>query len=263
MLEGDGPLLVSTDLHGNFEDLTRLHAIWRALGPTARWVLLGDLVHGPNDQVRVDEPELYGYEDRSEEVALAVADLVETHPERVFFVLGNHDHVHVGGPRTRKFHRDEGGFLEAGMTPAAIDRMRALFQRALLLVTTSCGASLSHGAPPDCIARPSDLDGIALPCRDDREQSLVLAMTCGYGQSREVMERFLRAASVDGPAQRFVIHGHDRAEEGYFVEAENQLCPTIFGAPRANKRCVVLDLGARYDSVRTLRDGVEIRRLYD
>lgn len=264
-LGGEGPLLVSTDLHGNLDDLARLAAIWRSLdvGPNAaRWVILGDLVHGPNDAARESQPELYGYPDRSEEVAMAVADLVDANSDRVFFVLGNHDHVHVGGPRTRKFHRDEGGFLEAGMSPAAIARMRELFSRALLLVTTSCGAALSHGAPSACIARPSDVDGIALPCRDDREHAMVLAFTTGYGQPREVMEAFLSAASVGGPRQRFLVHGHDRAEEGVFLEAENQICPTIFGAPRENKRCVVLELGARYESVRDLREGVEIRRLY-
>lgn len=36
----------------------------------------------------------------------------------------------------------------------------------------------------------------------------------------------------------------------------------IFAAPRENERCVVLDLGARYASVRDLRDGAEIVRVY-
>jgi hypothetical protein len=36
----------------------------------------------------------------------------------------------------------------------------------------------------------------------------------------------------------------------------------IFGAPRANKRYVCLDLAARYPDVHALRDGAEIRRVY-
>ncbi len=260
-----GALLVSTDLHGNLEDFERLRALFAELSTAeapAHWVILGDLVHGPDDEARELFPELYGYEDRSPELVEALVRLMEAHPAQVHYVLGNHDHAHVGGPRTRKFHADEAAALEARMSEADVARLRGLFAGALLLVTTPCGAALCHGAPAACISKPSDLDGLPLPCRHDWERSLVMALTTAYGQPREVIERFLAAASREGPAQRFVIHGHDRAEEGFFVEGENQLCPVIFGAPRENKRCVVLDLGARYQSVRELRDGVEIVRLY-
>ena len=57
-------------------------------------------------------------------------------------------------------------------------------------------------------------------------------------------------------------HGHDRDSNGWFVENGNQLCPVIFGAPRENKRYVLLDLSRRYQGVSELRDEEEIRRLY-
>lgn len=259
-----GTLLVNTDVHGNLEDFERLREIWRELSleQPAHWVILGDVVHGPDDDAREGSPELYGYEDRSAEIVSAIVELTERHPDHVHFVLGNHGHAHVGGPRTRKFHADEAAFLEERMSEVAVARMHALFSRALLLVTTPCGAALCHGAPAACISRPEDLDDVPIPCRHDWERSLVLGLTTAYGQQRDVVERFLAAASRGGAPQRFVIHGHDRDEEGFFIEAGNQLCPVIFGAPRENKRCVVLDLAARYESVDALRDGVEIRRLY-
>jgi hypothetical protein len=65
-----------------------------------------------------------------------------------------------------------------------------------------------------------------------------------------------------GTEVRIVLHGHDRSEQGFFVEGENQLCPVLFGAPREKKRFVVLDLATSYPDVRALRDGHEIRRLY-
>lgn len=260
-----GTLLVSTDVHGNMEDFDRLRALWADLstheGP-AHWVILGDVVHGPDDDARARTPELYGYEDRSPELVSVLSRLVSAYPDHVHFVLGNHDYAHLGGPPTRKFHRDEAAALEARMSEGDVARMRSLFASALLLVTTPCGAALCHGAPAASISQPSDLDGIALPCREDRERSLVLALTTAYGQPREVVEQFLAAASRGGPAQKLVIHGHDRIETGFFVEGENQLCPVIFGAPRENKRYVVLDLSARYEQVDQLRDGLEIRRLW-
>ncbi len=59
-----------------------------------------------------------------------------------------------------------------------------------------------------------------------------------------------------------MIHGHDRDEEGWFTEGGNQLCPVLFGAPRQNKRFVVLDLSGHYRGIADIRDGVEILRLY-
>ena len=61
---------------------------------------------------------------------------------------------------------------------------------------------------------------------------------------------------------RAVIHGHDRDTAGFFHEGETQLCPVLFGAPRAEKRYVRLDLAARYESALAIRDGEEILRLY-
>ena len=59
-----------------------------------------------------------------------------------------------------------------------------------------------------------------------------------------------------------VIHGHDRDEEGVFVEGGNQLCPVLFGARHENKRYGLLELSKPYGGVEGLREGHEIRRLY-
>ena len=67
---------------------------------------------------------------------------------------------------------------------------------------------------------------------------------------------------VCGLDLRVVVHGHDRDEWGFFYEGETQLCPVIFGATRANKRYLRLDLGARYESAQALREDTEIVRLY-
>jgi hypothetical protein len=62
---------------------------------------------------------------------------------------------------------------------------------------------------------------------------------------------------------RLVVHGKDLDEAGYFAEGGNQACPVVFGAPRENKRFLLLDLAASYRGVADFRDGVEIMRLHD
>ena len=94
-------LFVNTDVHGNLEDFLRMEAIWRA-EPDARWVILGDVVHAPDDEARREKPELYDYDDGSLAIVERILDLQGT--GRVHFVLGNHDHAHVGGKPTRWKH---------------------------------------------------------------------------------------------------------------------------------------------------------------
>ncbi|MEZ4458627.1 MAG: hypothetical protein R3E66_02645 [bacterium] len=82
-----------------------------------------------------------------------------------------------------------------------------------------------------------------------------------YGQTTEDVDEMLQRVSTDGNELKFVIHGHDRDEDGYFIEGENQFCPVIFGAPDANKRFLVLDLSQRYDAL-TLAESGALRHLY-
>lgn len=110
VLPARGTLLVNTDLHGNREDLQQLITIFeRTLqaDPETHWLILGDLVHGPSDEARQRQPELYDYPDESAALATQVTALQSRYPGRVHYVLGNHDYGHIGGPHTRKFHDDE------------------------------------------------------------------------------------------------------------------------------------------------------------
>lgn len=265
ILPAHGALLVSTDLHGNHEDLDRLVAVFTALGPDAHWVILGDLVHGPDDRARREEPTLYDWPDASARVVETVAALCELHPARVHLVLGNHDHGHVGGPHTAKFYRDEVAQLEGTLDESSVRRLRALFSDALLAVAAPCGVLLTHGSPDDRLERLDDLDRIALHAAQNGpyEQHVLASVLRSYGQPRERTERLLeKLRATSGLDLRVVIHGHDRDEEGIFREGGNQVCPVLFGALREHKRYVVLDLAAHYTCADDLREGIEVRRLY-
>jgi hypothetical protein len=261
-----GTLLVSGDLHGHLGDFATLRGVFEDLRTRfveAHWVLLGDLVHGPSDEARARQPELYDAPDESWAVIAAVRELVARHPGRVHVVLGNHDYGHVGGPHTAKFHADEVAQLEASLSPAQLEQLRALYASALLAVVAPCGALLCHGSPNLSLLALADLDRVCLPPQTDRERALIAAVVQGYGQPGPVATEVLACASRDaGHRLTMILHGHDRDEVGWFTEGGNQLCPVIFGAPRAQRRYLRLDLGVQYRSLADLREDEEILRLY-
>lgn len=268
VLPASGTAMISTDLHGNGEDFRSLRSLFlerRARDEASHWVLLGDLVHGPDEQARHDQPQLYDFPDESWEIVQGTTDLLQNHPDRVHLVLGNHDHAHVGGPRPAKFYADEAGHFEQGLTPAQLEAVRALFQRALVAILTHCGVLATHGAPGSVLDRLELLDDLSFdPEENDHERNAMLhsALT-SYGQPEREVTAMLQALGASaGLELDVVIHGHDRELEGFFREGSHQLCPVLFGALREHKRYVEIDLGGRYRQVEDLREDVEIKRLY-
>jgi hypothetical protein len=267
-LPSKGKLLVNTDLHGNGDDFRRLRGLFLDLTsrePQTHWVILGDIVHGPNAQIRAYKPTLYDYEDESWPIAQGIVELRRRFPGRVHYVLGNHDYAHIGGPITSKFYPDEAAHLEAGLAEDQRAELHRLFREALLAVVAPCGLFLTHGSPSDTLRRLEDLNDIPLPPdpADVYGETVVTSFLTCYGQRGEVAQRLLQTVSRSGPQVCLVVHGHDKDEKGYFTEGGNQLCPVIFGAPRANKRYLVFDLAACYRSLADVREGQEIRRLHE
>lgn len=261
ILPSRGVLLISTDLHGKRDSFEALHARFLALREReaeTHWVLLGDLVHGPSEAARTRSP-LYDYDDESPALIDALFALRERLPDHVHFVLGNHDHGHVGGPHTRKFHADEVLALEARLTAEQRERAQSLFGSASLAIAAPCGLLLTHGSPSDALHSLAELDALAL----DSTSELLRSVLTDYGQRGEVTARMLaQVSATSGLALTCVVHGHDRDESGLFVEGGNQICPVIFGAKRELERCLVVDLAARYRGVEDLREGVEVLRVH-
>lgn len=264
ILPDRGSVLVSTDLHGNGNDFRALRRLFEEAPDTTHWVILGDAVHAPDSRSRASNAELYDYPDESAQIVTQILALTRTSSGRVHFVLGNHDHGHVGGPHTAKFYADEVSALEDTLSAAEKRDFAALFGGALLCVVAPCGAVLCHGSPDDALERLDDLDAISFLPQDnsDYHRHLLETFLRSYGQPNDVTQRFLGAVSRSGVSATFVLHGHDRDESGWFTEGEHQGCPVLFGAPRANKRYAWLDLGARYRDVNDLCEGEHVRRLY-
>lgn len=231
--------------------------------PDTHWILAGDLVHGPDDASRGHA--LYGYEDASARLVREVTALVAEHPTRVHVLLGNHDHGHVGGPHTSKFHPDEVEALELSMGAADKRALYNLFTPALLAVALPCGALVCHGSPDDRLERLDDLDALSLdPAHNEPYEAHVLASILrSYGQPEARTAKLLTQLSAHLPfALTFVAHGHDKDEDGVFLEGKNQICPVLFGARREARRCLLLDLEARYPDATALREGRELLRVH-
>jgi hypothetical protein len=261
-----GPLLVATDLQGNLRDFEQLVKHFRAAGPDAWLVLTGDLVHGPDDETVAHWPEHLGTPYRDESPRLMEAFLAEQAqaPGRVHCLLGNHDHSHIGGPRTAKFHDDEATHLEGRLGPEGTARLHALIRTFPLIAVGSCGAVLLHGAPSSHVESIKDfetltLEGYELLGYEEFLQVPVLGPLLWSRMAQpEESKAFLKA--VGGTV---ALYGHDVVREGYAREGNDQLCfSTSFGLFDERKMYVQLDMAAKYPDVHALRDEVEIRPLW-
>jgi hypothetical protein len=271
---GPGRAIVCTDLHGNLEDFHRVVAAWqRAVArEDAYLIFTGDLVHGPCYD-RAKWPEHLGdyYPDQSAELLQEFAELRSEHPERVVALIGNHEHSHIGGPHTRKFHKDpsETQFFEATLGPERTAEAHALFRSFPLCAVVGRGVVITHGAPrvldatfaEVCAAEYGGHEAKTIPQMLEVPILGELFWTRIAGSI--VVRRFLKRMEVDGQKNRIVIYGHDPVRQGWAREGFEQLCfSTSFALKNARKVYVELDLDREYRSVEDLKLGRDIRWLY-
>ena len=266
-----GPVLISADLHGNLADFEQLRALFLASdarGEQPMWISVGDWVHGPaEDDPRRDvldrhgQP-LYAYRDETPAILEALFALMDRFGDRVISICGNHEHAHIGGRLTQKFHRNEAAHLEARLAPAAVEELRRRFATwPVVIRLAGCGIALTHGAPiPASVAEfeRTRYHRVAAPPGDALSSAMARYGFC-RGEDLELLARL----SEPGCELGVVVHGHNREEEGFYPSgAAALLLCTSFGARRARKTYLWLDRAQRYASLAALRDGIELRRLW-
>ena len=265
-LPASGRLLVATDLQGNLKDFLRLIEHFRSAGDDAHLVLTGDLVHGPDEVTARAWPEHLGTPYRDESPALIWAFIEEQTraPGRVHCLLGNHDHAHLGGPVTSKFHDDEAEVLESHLGLEGTRRFHQLLASFPLVALAPCGPVMLHGAPSSEIDTPEQLESVVLGgYRGFGIEAFLKVPVLGallwsrYATAAQ-SKRFLKAFGAS-----MALYGHDVVREGFAREGDDQLCfSTSFGLLDARKVYVSLDLAGSYPNVHALREGVEILPLY-
>jgi hypothetical protein len=276
-LPGEGTLLFCTDLHGCLPDYLRMIEIYEAeeaAGNQPFLLFCGDLVHGPDDFLAVPEnwPEYLGqfYRDESAELIQRYHDFAQT--ARTISLLGNHEHAHIGGPLVSKFHVDEAAVLEKVLGRDR-DRIRAFFNSFPLIAVAPCGATFTHGAPS--VTEPSleAFEGLTYEGYEDISLvdmygiDTVGALLWARSATADEAQRFLAATRLPSHPKEahlgFVAYGHDIIREGYVKAGPEQICvSSSYGLFNENKVYLRLDLAARYETTRDLREDVEILRLY-
>lgn len=235
-----------------------------ARGEDPLWISVGDWVHGPPDDGdrrnatdRFGVP-LYAYRDDTPAILEALFAMMDRFGDRVLSICGNHEHAHIGGRRTHKFHGDEAAHLEARLSPALIAELRRRFATwPVVIRIAACGVAITHGAPfPAAVA---DFERTRYRASDDLLQSAMMRYGFARGEDVELLSRL----SEPGCELSVLVHGHDREEDGFCPSgtAGLLLC-TSFGARRARKSYLWLDRAQRYPSIAALRDGIELRRLW-
>lgn len=262
-----GRLLVATDLQGNLRDFERMFHLFEEArsGGEAYLLFTGDLVHGP--RLRKEEwPDFLGdfYREESPALIQRFQEVAAMHPGRVFSILGNHEHAHIGGPHTAKFHLDEVLLLELELGVERALATRDLFRTFPLIAIAPCGIVFTHGAPAARITEVAEVEAVRY---DGFEMSETVDMIgvpvlgpllWARSASADVARRFHRALGV-----RLSVFGHDVIRTGYEKVGDEQIIvSTSFGLYDRDKVYLDLDLAASYQTVHDLREGEEIRKVW-
>lgn len=265
-LPASGRLLVATDIQGNLRDFLRMVDLFEQAPEDSVLVFTGDLVHGPDEHTEQNWPDYLGtpYKDESPEVVRAFLEARTRYPERVHCLLGNHEHAHLGGPRTAKFHDDEARVLEARMGPEPSEAMRTLFSQFPLVALAPNGVVLLHAAPSARLSGTHELEDVQLEGYSHMgiDQFFHVPVLGATLWSRMALPEQARAF-LGALGGRIAIYGHDVVREGYERVGDEQLCvSTSFALLDEHKVYVELDLSQVYPDVHALRDGIELQKLY-
>ncbi len=265
-LPASGRLLVATDIQGNLRDFLRMVSLFEEAPEDSVLIFTGDLVHGPDEYTEQHWPDYLGtpYRDESPEVVKALLEARARYPGRVHSLLGNHEHAHVGGPRTAKFHDDEAKALEGRMEPESVEAMRELFRQLPLIAQAPNGAVLLHAAPSARVSGPHELEDVPLEGYSHMgiDQFFHVPVLGATLWSRMAVPAQARAF-LEALGGRIAIYGHDVVREGYEKVGDEQLCvSTSFALFDEQKVYVELDLAQQYADVHALRDGIELKKLY-
>ena len=256
---GAGLVLVATDLHGNFDDFNHLRTIfshlWMHSQKKTRPVLLitGDLFHGPSDTKAWLSPGVSNYQDQSARLFRELMTLLRAYPNQATVLLGNHDHAHIGGPKTSKFYADEAAVFEKTLSQREIFHLE-YFLRSLPLVAISEGnVVFTHASAPSSPISINEIKNLQYegyrnlyPIDFMHSYSLGELLWRRKAPETDTL-RFIKA--MTGHKKGIHIHGHNVAPRGFHWESSHELCfSSSFGAKDFLKTVVLISNQALYDN---------------
>lgn len=209
-LDAQDDVVVAGDIHGHRMGLAKALRYADVRANPSRRLVLQEIIHGPQD-------ERTGH-DRSMELLQRAVRLQTEHPERVLFLLGNHDVAEITGNEITKDGRGYCKSFQAGLEylyEDAAGEVREALEAFLLSLPLAVrcpnGVWLSHSLPsPNRMeeAGTEILDRATTP-DDLRRGRGAYEWTWGRRQSTEQVEKLAEQLGV-----RFFVLGHQPCEQG-------------------------------------------------
>jgi uncharacterized protein (DUF58 family) len=142
--------------------------------------------------------------------------------------------------------------------------MRTLFAQFPLVAVAPNGVVLLHAAPSARLTGPADLERVELEGYAHMGiQEFLHVPVIGPTLWSRLAHPEQARAFLDALSGRIAIYGHDVVREGYERVGDEQLCvSTSFALFDKDKVYVELELARAYPDVHSLRDGVELKKLY-
>jgi hypothetical protein len=227
-LPAGAEVLVAGDMHGSVENFRLLLRRANLAGNPQRHLVLQEVVHGPFRYPQGG--------DKSHQLLDLVAALKCQFPERVHFLLGNHELAEWQGQRIAKGLDNQNDLFALGVANAygdAAPQVRAaynaLFATADLAIVTANRVWLSHSLPTSRrlpTFDPAVLERDELLPKDLELGGSVQALVWGRDVSEANAEAFLARVAAD-----LLISGHIPCEEGYATPNSRQLILDSMGYP--------------------------------
>lgn len=227
-LDADAEVMICGDMHGAIENF-RLLLKKADLGKEPRrHLILQEVIHGPFRYP--------GGGDKSHQLLDLVAALKCQYPERVHFLLGNHELAQWQNQWIGKGTIDQNDLFSDGVDEAYGawgERIYAayieLFSAADLAIRTPNRVFICHSLPS---ARkleafdPARLEDENLTSADLQMGGTVHALLWGRDHSQANAEAFLKKVDAD-----LLISGHVPCEQGYMVPNDRQIILDALGSP--------------------------------
>lgn len=223
-------VLVAGDMHGNLTNFR--HVLERAdlVNHPRRHLILQEVVHGPHRYPAGG--------DKSHQLLDLLAALKCQYPDRVHFLLGNHELAQWAGHLITKIDFEQTTLFRFGVEAAYGSRAaevygayRALFMRAAVAVCTPNRVFCCHSLPWFDDVERFDLAVLEAEQPDDREfhyGGVIHSLVWGRDLAPETAAAFCRRVDAD-----LLVTGHVPCSDGHFVPNERQVVLDSHDSPAA------------------------------
>ncbi len=209
-LGAPGRVVISGDIHGNRQNLTRIFSHASSGGEERSILILQEIIHGP--------PDPRNGHDRSVELMLRAARAKIANPDKVYFLMGNHDLVQITGGDITKDGRGVCKSFVEGVNfcfgDAGGDVLEAVleFCRSLpMAVRFDNGLQATHSLPSPDRTELGGVDVLNRPYQDGDfiRGGAAYEWTWGRDQTPEQLDDLAEKLDVE-----FFVLGHRHLESG-------------------------------------------------